>query len=375
MQTQGNTANADRHTLGATPAPEQGGARVPKTSDQPSAPCPEFGRMASQSGAVSSQHQKTIIACKKNAHGLFSDVGRAWSADHSNWSDIANAIRINSPDAVLNHGTQFLFGLQVAGNLLGIYGAHKFYNYIPELGHKSFAMKASAWSSLATNSIGIVFEEKPPTVEDRKREDNMSWLEYIPRRTFQALMPWNHVDATVSMGMIYGGVTGVIGAPSRSMAVKNSLTTAGGALLCFDPDRERAWQNSSGLFLFQKMFSINDAYQAYFNGFPKQGIAAGNWTDAVKLSLYQVSNIMGVLYGGVHVDKEGNIYKEANIKDAKAPDVDDAVLESRVNAPIDFKRPSILKPTQEESAPTSKVHTNALEQKPMQAQQQLAVSG
>lgn len=360
MQTQGHTANADRQTLGTHALSEYGDARAPESPSN--TPCNNFKGLAKLSGAIVIKPQKTIIACKKDAHGFFSDIGRAWNTPDAGWSDIANAVRINSPDVLLNHGTQVLFGLQVAANLLGIYGVNKFYTYVPELAYKKAAMNASAWSSLVTNGIGVVFEEKPLTVEDRTRYDNMSWLEYIPRRTLQALMPWDHVGATVSMGMMYGGVTGMIGAPSAAMGIKNGLTTLGGAMLCYDPDRERAWQNSSGVFFLQKLFSVNNAYQSYTTGWPDKGIAAGNWTDAAKLSLNQLSNVVGVLYGGVHVDKHGNIYKETNTQDAKNPDIDDVVLESRTNAPIDFKRPFVFNADQEGAAvPTSQIQTQALQ--------------
>ncbi len=367
MQTQGNTATATRHDLRKNSLPQKEDARAPeKPSDTP---CADFKSLAKQSGAISIKPEKTIVACKKDAHGLFSDIGRAWNTPDAGWAGITNAIRINSPDMLLNHGTQVLFGIQVAANALGIYGVHKFYTYTPELAYKKAAMNASAWSSLVTNGIGVVFEEKPMTVEDKTRYEKMSWLEYIPRRTLQALMPWDHVGATVSMGMMYGGITGMIGAPDMFMGAKNGLTTLGGAMLCYDPDRERAWQNSSGVFFLQKLFSVNNAYRSYSTGWPDKGIAPGNWTDAAKLSLNQLSNVVGLVYGGVHVDKDGNIYKEANTTDAKNPDIDDAVLEGRTQAPIDLKRPFVFKTQGEDAAsPTSQIQTHALHHQPMQTQ-------
>lgn len=205
----------------------------------------------------------TIKSPNPNIFGSISGkLGRGWNY-------VADKVRHVTPAIIVNESSRLSFASRAAADTLSLVSGMKF---------SSAPRTAASGISLSGLLLGLMFEEKPMSEEERAKIKDMPMLDYMGMRIKNGFDPRNHVTATVGLATIPNGIlTAISGiAQSRkgniSMEVWQGLMTVGAGLsLNMIPDQERAWQVGTGIFLARIPFAYGQAKDAYNIGKPRLG--------------------------------------------------------------------------------------------------------
>ena len=216
-------------------------------------------------------------------------------------------IRDKSPDWVVNNGSRFNFGFKAMADVMSLWSSVR-------KGSSSPARLVASVVTLFTELLGIGCAEKKITEEKQKEYSEMSVFRYGVVKTKEAFNPREHILETVGLATIANGIFTVISGVNQSVKTRLSweilqgaLTAVAGLFMTYMPDRERAWQISTGVFWTRAPVAGKQAWNAYKIGVPEKNIASGDWQQGAKWMLNQTSNLFGVVFGGVKKLPDGSI--------------------------------------------------------------------
>ncbi|MEJ0009834.1 MAG: hypothetical protein WDN72_04495 [Alphaproteobacteria bacterium] len=224
----------------------------------------------------------------------------------------ADGIRRATPAGIVNSGSQIKLGLQAGADTMSIWSAMR-------KGSSSPWRLVASVITLAGEGLGIVYKEKPYTVEERESYKRMSWPQYLGVKTLQAFHPKDHIGETVGLAFEFNGIftalSGIAQSSKRSVSweiFQGVMTTVAGACLSYMPNREKAWQLAIAAFWTRAPVSAQQSYVAYRYGYPDKNIAPGDWQQGAKWVLNQTSNLVGFVYGGIKKLPDNTIVRVAD---------------------------------------------------------------
>lgn len=312
-ETQANSAENPR-----PPVKPPEALRDAATSDAARAPVkpPEGDKTESAAATaitVATPEQKKEPEKKKNSF---------WAPIDREWTKFVDGIRKVTPAILINEGSRIHFALKAAADGFGVASGMKKGSGTPE-------RTAANVITFATLIPGAMFKEKPESKEDAEKYKKMNPLQYAFTKVIQAADPKNHIAELVGVATIINGILtarsgfrqSAAGALSKEIW-QGLLTSVAGAALTFIPDREKAFQISTSIFLWRIPFKYAQAHQAYFHGYPKAKdgpIPSGDWYQFANFGLQQAANVFGLFFTGIKKMPDGTIVRigkdEKNLTD------------------------------------------------------------
>ncbi len=245
------------------------------------------------------------------------------------WDQMTDWIRQKTPAVIINNGSRINFGLKAIADSMGIASALgiRFTKQQTVKPIKSWPRFAANVITSATLIPGILYKEKPVSEEEIENYKKLSPVGYVFQKVKDAFDPKHHIVEMVALATVFNGVlTSWAGLQQSNFHmvrafewkswknismefVTGAFTTIAGLTLGLIPNRERAWQISTGAFTWRIPFKGAQAYTALFKGYPNANppVPPGDWFQMSNFALQQAANVFGFFYAGIKKTEDGRI--------------------------------------------------------------------
>jgi hypothetical protein len=254
--------------------------------------------------------------------------------EHRHWWDgMTDAVRRATPAAIVNNGARINFGCRLVGDSMGAASALR-------PGSASPLRLVAYLFTIPTLFLALFYKEKP--VDKAQLDDyrQMSHLQYGITKLKQAFDPKNHVSETTGLATMLNGLfvmgSGIMQSSRQRMSLEvvlGGLTTAAGAALTFMPDREKAWQLLTTLYIAR--IPVKERHTKYAQEGLYKNTRPGDNLQRTGFTMSLLASIFGFFYSGVkkmpdgqiiHLGKDEHKLTQQQIDAYKAQENEDAPL-------------------------------------------------